>query len=749
MVYDTLQYVDGGGVTQEIALRAANLSSNGGALRLLFNPQSHGPDTFIISWAQPPETGIAIPFKSRCIVRLGRTSADGLANSFSGGTIVFQGRRTDNSGHASGSQVATQITLSDFWWDLQHITYAIPWNYVSGGSIESPTYSTYLFTDVVLFQAAPGTTYSPGKVNGSITTWQQMQACIDYARNYATGDDAVQVQLAQSGTLAGNVWTGGTTPEFSPCYVNWYPIRSSKIAECLLMALRPHPGVFKETDHSTTPPTLHFRNRGSMTALTLPYKSTLADGTVHLATEIQPLNELVPDAVRIWYKINGTFNDQPVITFANDCYPTSANSLLCLDFSVDITGASTAETVYNFTSTAFDPTSLDLWRQKVPPLRQQTDGGQVPDDGNPGALALLDTTINGGGTHPDGIQVVDESGATLNLSTYQYYTDADVFSWMETGGASALVSPANITAFFSYYKNTGGTLNLTPKVGRHSHSMRLKLTNAPSGRYVLKQVLNYGESIPANLAQNIYTELSVLQWKLRHQILQEAADETSLPTIIKPGKHKINLSGGDAAWETMNAVPESVSIELMRSAEGKLVAVHQISCGPVQPLEPSYLLQLYNLFWNRNRSGIDAYQRLNGSTSSTQVDLSNSPARENSVPGTADFQQHILYGPDPVDGTRSLVIQQDGTTGQTQVIQKKTSDGTTYTTGIIAPEYNGAGAPSATTLPANTYYRNGDRYIDTTTPATPVAYRCMTAGTNSTSVWAQVSGGSSSLQVWI
>ena len=39
------------------------------------------------------------------------------------------------------------------------------------------------------------------------------------------------------------------------------------------------------------------------------------------------------------------------------------------------------------------------------------------------------------------------------------------------------------------------------------------------------------------------------------------------------------------------------------------------------------------------------------------------------------------------------------------------------------------------------YYRVGTYYVDTTTPSTPVLYRCITAGNKTSSVWAKVSGG--------
>lgn len=698
MFFDTLQYVDAGGTMHEVALSLQNLATRGGAVSLEFNPASHAPGTFRISWTQPPETGIAIPFKSRCIVYANRMSTSGAPSSFSGGTILFQGRRTDNSGSANGSRVSTSVTLSDAWWDLQHITYTIPWQYVSGGTISAPTYSTFNWPDIVLFQAAPGTTYNPAAVNGTITTWQQLQAIIAFAAGYATGNDAVQLQLAGSGVLTGTVWSAGSGAEFSPLYCNWYPMRSSKCGEAINVCLRPHPGVFTEIDHTTTPPTLHFRNRAHMTAVTLPYKSTDANGIIHVATDIEPLNHLVPDNVRLFYKINGTFNGQPVVAYSEDSYPDGNNHLLSVDYSIDITGAATSQTVYNFTSFAFDPTSLALWRQKVNSLKPVAAGGQIPNDGSPGALTMLDTTINGGG-HPDGLQVVDETGAAINLGTYQYYTDKDVYAWMTLGGGGAVgVVGANVVGMFSYTKNTGGSLNLTPKVGRHSHSMRLKLTNAPSGQYVLRQTVSVGETIPANLAQAIYTELSVLQWKLRHEIIQAAPDSASMPVLIKPGKHKINLSGGDTAWASFEAVVETAAIKFFRTGDNRLVAQHSISCGPVNHLEPGYLIQLTNLFCNRNRSGIDASQRLTGGFGGGAVDLSGEAARENSVPGTPDYSLHTVYAADADDAGRSNALLHDASTGQISVVQKDSTTGTTFTTGVIAPQYHGSGPPSATTL---------------------------------------------------
>jgi hypothetical protein len=639
--FDTLEYVDANSVTQEIALKSSNLSANGPAVRLLFTPASHAPGTFVIEWPAPPETGISIPFRSRCKVYANRSSGTGAANSFSGGTIIFQGRRTDTGGRAEAQGVSTSITLSDAWWDLMHITYQIPWKYITGGTISSPTYTESDDPDIVMFQNNPALTYSPSPVGGCINTFQQLQDIIRHARVFGTGAHEVQIQLAGSGTLTGTVWSAGA-PEFTPVYVSWYVARCMKCSEAIELCLRPHPAVFTELDYSTTPPTLHVRDRAAMTAINLPYATTDANGVIHVASDIEPLNELVPDAVRLYYKIHDTVNGQQVVGHYNDHYPSSANRLLSLDYPIDITGSSRQSTVVDVTTSAFDATDKNGWRQRVQSLRQIADGGQIPNDGAAGALAFVDAANYNASTHPKGIRVVGDDGTDYSAnyaSVLPYLCEEDLYAWMTLpGGGGISAKRCTVSAFFTYHKVTAiaDTVNavtntFTDRMKEHQHTFRVVLTDAGSGRYVLNQTLAGGESVPLGLAQAIWTELQTLQWRLSHEIFQVAADDHSLPTFIKPGLHKINLAGGHADWTTINAVPERVRIELFRTGENKLAARTSISCGPVNHLEPGYLIQLSNLFINRNRVNIDPNQRL-GSLSATQLDLSSDGTLENSLP---------------------------------------------------------------------------------------------------------------------
>ena len=641
MTYETLQYTDAGGDQQEVALQS--LSPNGAALKHWLEPRSHTWSDYHIMLPQPPETAIAIPFLSQCKVWGCRQSATGANNSFSGGQILFQGRQWENPARASARSVSNEIVLSDALRDLKMITYQIPWQYISGGTTIDPEYSIFDFPDVVLFDGSynlgllqpDGTyaAYNPIPQNGLITTWQQIQGIVNFALFYLRGiANAMQLQLAGA-------------PEFTPTYCPIYTARAEKCLDALTICLRPHPLVYTEMDYTTAPPTLHFRYVSNMTPITLPYKGTDASGNVHIATDITPIPELIPARVALFYAVKSERNGQSVISYASDIYPVNAGPALLEEvFSIDLKGPSTQIVSKNFTSYPFLPTGLDLWREKVPSLKEQSDGGQIPNDGQTGALAFVDANNYDATAHPKGIQVIDHNGNPIDYEeTYLYFTNEAVYDWFQVNGASALAEKATVKAFFSYQRATtigagANATDLTPKILEHEHSLRLMLTDAPSDTYTLSQLINTGEAQPVGLAQTVYTELQKLQYKISpHENWQVGANANTVPQIIKPGKNTINFNGGLTAWETMDAIPESVKIEFVRvqvNGIWLLAAKHTISCGPVNHLSPEYRTQLFNLFSNRNIRHINANERLSGliAGSGATTDLTADDARENAVP---------------------------------------------------------------------------------------------------------------------
>lgn len=675
----------------------------------------------------PPETAPAIPFESQCIIYTGRTGT----GPFSGGSILFQGRRTDNNGQASGTGASQELVIEDAWYDLRFLTLQAAWQNITGYTGGTPTYGTpFTWPDCVLFQYSvsgqlqPNGTfaaYSPAPINGHITTGQSIQEILAYAIYFG----GVNLQIGQIDPA---------------CYVPFYPVRSMRCADAIKCALRPHPDCTCEIDYTTTPPTFNIRQRSNLTAVTLPYKSS-AGAKTHLTSSVRPRPDLQPARVGIYIKSTTTINGNDVVSVGTDIYPAASPvALRSFDASVDMCGPKLAKTVAVLTTAAFDPTSLTWWAQKVPALKNIASGGQIPNSGA-GALAQLDSTINGGlSGHPKGIQVVDDTGAVINISAGNYAYEllqGTPATWM-TG---VNVIEANVVGFFSYYKNTtAGAANLVDQIGEHLHTCRVKLVNVATSTFTLNQILATGEIYPAGLAQAIYNTLSTLQYNFTHEIL-----ESPFATVIKPGKHCLNLSGGAAAWTTMNAMVQSVEMELMFSpAAGITTARTTVHCGPVAHLEAGELVQLLNLFTNRDLSKINPSERSGGvSMSGGDVTLGSDSPKENSVPAPPVDAVKNISAPDATAANVTNILVHDGTTHQISVTQNNTTTGANFTTGVIAPEFTGSGAPSSTTLAPSAYYRVGDKYADTS--VTPqLLYRCTTAGSNSTSAWTQIGGAGNS-----
>lgn len=698
----------------------------GAAVAFRITYGTHGGSTCVIPLPiLPPETAPAIPFEAPCIVRTGRT---GSAGSYSGGSILFQGRRTDDQAQVSAHQASHSLTLEDAWYDLRFLTYQSAWANITGYTGSTPTYGApLLWPDCVLFQASLAGPFQP---NGTFGTYTPLPVNL-----HITTGQAIQEILAYAIYCGVNLQIGQIDPAV---YVPFYPVRSMRCADALKTCLRVHPDCACEIDYTTTPPTFNVRARSSLVSVALPYRSQSGNQR-HLTSSVQPRPELQPSRVGVYIKSTTTINGTDVVGVGTDIYPPGAASgLRSLDASVDMTGPKLAKTVATLASAAFDPTSLAWWARKVPSLKPQSAGGQIPNSGT-GALALLDATVNGGLTiHPKGIQVTDDSGNPIDITTaYPYELTAGApAAWM-----GVTVMEANVAGFFSYYKQTtAGAAQLVDQIGEHLHTCRVKLTNRASATYSQNQLLATGEVYPPGLAQGIYNSLAALQYNFTHTIL-----ESPFATVIKPGKHALNLSGGAPAWATMNAMVQSVEIELTFSAgSGVTTARTTVHCGPVDHLEAGELVQIFNLFCNRDLSRINPAERTGGtSMSGGSVTLGSDSPMENSVAATPVAAVQNFAAPDATQSGITNVVTQDATVGQIVRAQQNTATGATIAAGIIAPEYSGAGAPSSTTLAASSYYRAGDKYVDT---AANALYRCTASGgpnvgNTGGSVWMQISGG--------
>lgn len=117
-------------------------------------------------------------------------------------------------------------------------------------------------------------------------------------------------------------------------------------------------------------------------------------------------------------------------------------------------------------------------------------------------------------------------------------------------------------------------------------SHTLVVTNAKSGIYKMVSEKREAEPEPAGLAASLYASLGALQHEGRCVLV--GAQHFG---VARPG-HSIRLSGGPDSWATMNAVVQSVELDV--AAERTTV-----SFGPPSRLGPQDLFQLLQA--NRKR----------------------------------------------------------------------------------------------------------------------------------------------------
>jgi hypothetical protein len=646
MKFWTIQFIDAAGATQEYDFTALAKLEGGqviaDAWTITFMSQRASTAALRLP-GLPPHLAPAIPFESRVTIWNERTFADG---AFGAGNRQFQGLRTDRSGTADPRQPSSGYVFSDEWYFLEHTQYYQVWTRVTDNTPGAVVSTTFPCTNVVLYQPNPGQVYVPAPIDGRITTGQQIKDVLTWAI-----------------TMGANLQIGQIDPSL---YCAVYPVQNTSCADALRHCLRLHPDCFPEIDYSSTPPTFNVRQRSNLTAVTLPYSYTDVSGRRHTATDIMPRPELRPKRVGLFYRsissdyllgtdldiwpnanlsvtgpvavgqliggsaapytgggtpIRGTamanINDSTTVTIAVGNPP----GLRALDFAIDLQGPRTTLVTGKITSESFTASDLAWWKLKCPGF---TKG--IPATGT-GALALLSTTVNGGGAHD--ITVVDETGTAIDVSTFKYELDpkSSVMSWM-TG---VQVKTAIVTGYFSYQRTS--LVGATPVVNNalsHAHDVRIKLTNVPSKEYSFSQYLTTGESIPGNLAQYIYESLDWLQYELTHRMIEKPFNGW-----IKPGKHAVNLDGGATEWETMAATVQQTIYRMRLDSAGTTFDDFDVKCGPVEHLEAGQLVQLFNVFTNRDLGKIDAGERSSGLPSqSSTVEMPDDSPVENTVPST-------------------------------------------------------------------------------------------------------------------
>lgn len=421
-------------------------------------------------------------------------------------------------------------------------------------------------------------------------------------------DDGVRVSLATF--LASVITYAGLTPGTIDVAltVPFEDATDLSCAEVVERMLRWIPNSVVWFDYTTTPATVHIRQRANLTA------ATLAIGGAGMAWQeplrLKPRHDLVVDNVVLLYVATNRSNaaswevvlpDNGPGNPPGDRYPPEStgeedgalvrtielggsiatNSFLTQEVETDeIPDALTAAALASgwvknaAPNEATFASLLTWWRRHRPELRKENIDIVAFRSGERLNAASPETPIT-----PDLRELVS-GGLT---------------EWMQEDDEDLLIEEQLVEVDVAYTISTKDDAGATKKQQEIVRlSAQIVATNAQTKTYsqLADASFTEAEEVPTGLAEALYNALNPLQWEGEVALLQEEA--TDLP---RPGQ-TLNLTGGAAAWATMAAVVQARTTEL---GAGRT----SITLGPPAPLSAAGLVEIYRT--NRNRRPSTSY----------------------------------------------------------------------------------------------------------------------------------------------
>lgn len=437
---------------------------------------------------------------------------EGLVKIRYDGKIVFQGRRLKHNGTMNPRSPGASYTFADAWYDLEHTVFQHLWRW-------SATPAPFPF----------------------INLFQDITAGPDAAWGYLQADDQIEeiVNFAQT-TVGLPIQIGAVDPAWN---LPVYAVKGITCAEAIIQVLRSIPDAVTFFDYTTTPPTLHVKQRANLSSVSLPWLEKSVTGQAHASTEIEERPDLRVPQVVVYYRSVTSVDGENFTSFSADVYPPLSNGLVLrgLVIPVDLRGTSSTTLSGSLTTVAVNPTVTSFWQKFKPDLA----GADIS------SLSLVSTTI-GSGQYD--ITIKDDAGSDVSIGTYpNKLVSGTVASWM-----SVTVKEVTVTGFLKYTKrktdDAGSNYYDLTTQEAHKVTVRMRLTNAPAGEtpYSAVSSVETGEPALTGVAQNIYEACQTLEYEGRHVVQQRDVSLYGGSSNQPPGpQFTLNLTGGKAAWATM------------------------------------------------------------------------------------------------------------------------------------------------------------------------------------------------------
>lgn len=544
------------------------------------------------------------PYEAAVIVRTNRASSAGADNTFTSGTIKFQGKRITNPLKADGKWQGVSYEFQGPWYDLDITQYLQTFkgqttNFNPGEIVMNTAAAPLISTSGLRF----------------ISLGDQIQCILQFVLDsYAALSLAAPFQyigrdltsgvlnLDTTGTAAvgentdgeGNVYNksvnAGTTidADLFKLFLKSEIIRPMAATQVLQKLLEWSPRTNMAFDYSTTPPTLFFSNTDDADDANL----ALFDRTNHKSINLQKRDDLIPAAVVIGYRITDTVGGSTEIDYAIDKYgPNGSNNVSDPDNGpgvviqiLDLQGSTESFATGHLDCEALaciggSHKQRRAWwasgrggeAEKIASTKVRFQNAVAP---TPGRTSIPDAKISyaSDGLDSTGAAVVADQEFTS--ADYSFFTNRLVrgtqHAWMEltdhTPVKSVKVKISAVGVQYAEYEvestastsgdpadyeiDTTGIANNVRRVTTDLHAKTIELTNGVTGDYSAVASSEAGEPFiigDGGIAQYLWTILSTPQYE--GEFVKVEVSFTNGVSLL----NRANLTGGRTEWETMGA----------------------------------------------------------------------------------------------------------------------------------------------------------------------------------------------------
>lgn len=479
------------------------------------------------------------------------------------GVDYFVGVAVHTPRMARPSAEGVSYTFAGPWWYLEHIVYQQQWKFLNVGGDNLAAVS-----NLVLAIDNDGALISTGaQITDTLTEAVAAGAALQLGAN----DCAITVP-----------------PEAG---------RDLTCAEVIRRMLRWHPDAVTWFDYSTTPPTLHIRQRANLAAAVFSVA-----GQPHTGMDIAARPDLVPPVVVLKYQILNQ-NDGIDQSYINvDQYPNATSELQsgAIVMTIDLQGTRSQYVKQYLKTAPIAPTSTEWWKERLPWLADANIANLtlVEDSATSTAIASDGGTESGAASDPG--SVADDGGDDAVVLA-NYVVEGHIPEWL---AAPTLLHAqmALVQAKVSYDVAMGNDANGNPVVEHHDQEtvvVKVMSTDLSTGWYKQLSAVYIGDPQPEGLAQHYYNALAQLQYEGSFEIT-EAECGTKAASFLG---QVLNLTGGLSAWATMRAL-------IFETTEDLATGRTRLRFGPAQYLSPKDWIDLNRQ--NRQRQQGDLYGKVNG-----------------------------------------------------------------------------------------------------------------------------------------